>query len=173
MGTHTTEYLAYGSNMNTDHLLEWLDRAGVPREEVSHPQRAILPGYRLRTNYLTTSSLGAANIEPCRGEQVEGLLLRISPAVRTVLRMKEGVSHRYEEINVEVIVPTSGNKIQAITYRVTRDHQLPFDLPVSARYRQLILDGAREARLSRDYQAHLKSMLKSPTSIESSLQLTS
>ena len=72
MGSHTTEYLAYGSNMNTDHLLEWLDRAGVPREEVSHPQRAILPDYRIRTNYLRSNSLGAANIEPCRGQSGGG-----------------------------------------------------------------------------------------------------
>ena len=166
-------YLASGSNMNLVHLGEWLCRFGVEPEGVSHPRLAILPRFRLRTNYLTSRNLGAANIEPCRGEQVEGVLLSISPAVRAVLRMKEGCPHRYEEINVEAFLPASQEVIQAITYRVTKNHQLPFDLPLAAAYRTLILDGAREARLSESYQAGLKSILKSPMLLESSLQPTS
>lgn len=168
----TTEYLAYGSNMNLAHLHEWLERLDVPCLGARNPRRAILPGFRIRTNYLTTASLGAANIEPCRGEQVEGVLLQVWQNAVAALRAKEGCPRRYEEIDVEVIIPSMGRKIHAMTYRVTNDHQLPFDLPVSNGYRKLILDGARAARLSVSYQARLKRILRSPAMLDSSLQAT-
>lgn len=162
MRSSNTEYLAYGSNMNLAHLREWLDRFGVPADGVSSPRQAILPGFRLTTNYLTTASLGAANIEPCRGEQVEGVLLTVSADAGAALRAKEGHPRRYEEINVEVIIPPSGEQIQAMTYRVTKAYRLPFDLPVSEMYRNLVLAGADEAGLSPAYRSKLRAILRCP-----------
>ncbi len=162
MRSSSTDYFAYGSNMNIEHLRKWLDRFCVPHEGVSNPRLAILPGFRLRTNYLTMASLGAANIEPCRGQQVEGVLLTVSPDVVAALDLKEGHPRRYRQTKVVVIVPPSGRTITAMTYRVTEEYQLPFDFPVSATYRNMVLSGAAEAGLSSGYQSHLRGMLTTP-----------
>ena len=156
------DYFAYGSNMNLSHLRDWLRRFGVEPEGVSNPRRVILPDHCLRTNSLTASGLGAANVESSPGDVVEGILLAISPEVLEALRAKEGWPHRYDEIAVEVVVPSGHRTSPALTYRVTPEHALPFDVPVSSRYRALILDGAKTARLSRAYQSHLRAMLKTP-----------
>lgn len=156
------EYFAFGSNMHLPHLREWLRRFGVEPDAVNDPRRVILPNHRIRTNYLTTSSLGAANIEPSRGEVVEGILLSISPDVQKALRAKEGWPRRYAEIDLEVIMPSTGKPVPAFTYQVTAEHRLPVDVQVSPRYRALILNGAKRAQLSRAYQSHLRAMLKTP-----------
>lgn len=154
------QYFAYGSNMNLKHLRAFLHRFGVGPEGVSDPRHVILPDYRLRTNYLTTSGLGAANIEPCPGDAVEGVLLTITTDVQDALRAKEGWKHRYDETTVEVTLPSNGEMILALTYRVTPEHRLPHDAPVSPRYRSLILAGAQDAGLSAEYQEHLRRILK-------------
>ncbi|MHC4093384.1 MAG: hypothetical protein ACYSVY_24450, partial [Planctomycetota bacterium] len=56
--------------------------------------------------------------------------------------------------------------VRAITYVVTPEHQLPFDLPVTPTYRRLVLSGAREHRLSPAYQKHLRRALKPTPSQE-------
>jgi len=160
-------YFAYGSNLNLPHLRDWLRRCKVDPAGVTNPRHAVLPSYRFRTNYLTASSMGAANIEPSRGKVVEGLLLTISPEVQEALRAKEGHPRRYEETEVEVIDPKSGRFINAITYQVTLDHRLLFDVPVSNRYLRFVLEGAKAIPLSPDYQASLRSMLWAPKAIDS------
>lgn len=160
--TEVIEYVAYGSNMNLSHLHEWLRRFRVQPDDATNPRRVILPDHRLRTNYLTTSNIGAANIEPSSGDAVEGFLLTISPEAREALRAKEGWPHRYAEIGVEVVLPRSRKTIQAVTYQVTPQYRLPIDMPVSARYRALILDGATAAHLSAAYQSHLRAVLLTP-----------
>lgn len=156
------DYFAYGSNMNLGHLRDWLRRFGVEPEGATNPRRVLLPDHRLRTNYLTASGWGAANVEPSCDDAVEGILLAISPEAREALRAKEGWPRRYEETIVEVILPSNGKTLPALTYRVTPEHRLPVDVPVSPRYRALILDGAKTARLSRGYQSHLRRMLRTP-----------
>jgi len=173
MRSSKIEYFAFGSNMCLVHLREWLCRFGVEPDGVSQPRHAILPGFRLRTNYLTSNALGAANIEPSRGQQVEGVLIKASPDALVSLDRKEGHPCRYNRINIEVMVPPSQELIKAVTYRVTEDHQLPFDLLVSTTYRDVVLAGAKEARLSEPYQEALKLILKSPMMFESPLQPTS
>ena len=159
---HPIDYHAYGSNMHLTHLQEWIAQFGVPAENVCNPRLAILPGFRFRTNYLTTASLGAANIEPCRDEQVEGVLLRVSPNAVEALRRKEGHPHRYKEVAVNVVLQPCGREVQAFTYIVAPRHRLPFDVPVSARYRDLVLTGAGQAGLSPVYRSHLAAILQVP-----------
>jgi hypothetical protein len=54
-------YFAYGSNLNTGHLRSWLIRWGVARRNSDRHARSILPGYRLRTNYLR--SIGSRGVQ--------------------------------------------------------------------------------------------------------------
>jgi hypothetical protein len=170
--TEVIEYFAYGSNLNLSHLRDWLGRFGVQPDGANNPRRVVLLDYRLRTNYLTTSKLGAANIESSPGEVVEGLVFTISTEALEALRAKEGWPHRYDEIGVEVVVPRSRKTIQAVTYMVTPQFQLPIDVPVSARYRALILEGARVAHLSPAYQSHLREVLLTPMMFAEAFQLS-
>ena len=154
-------YFAFGSNMNFAHLTGWLQEFGVEVE----PQVvsiAFLHDFRLRANYLASRGLGAANIEAAEGWRVEGILYRITPAIQTGLRAKEGWPVRYEEIEVLVNVPERLRRVRALTYHVTQECSLPKDIPVSSRYRQFILEGARMGGLTAEYQDFLRRFLVTP-----------
>lgn len=152
-------YFAYGSNLNLDHLADWLARCNILDATPEYYGRAILHGYQFRTNYLRTSGAGAANIEPSDSEQVEGLLIRICGDIQQALRVKEGHPVRYRELDVEV-EDTDGEAVSAMTYTVTPKYKLADDQLVMKRYRNLILDGAATAELSEGYQAALSRILR-------------
>jgi hypothetical protein len=153
-------YFAYGSNLNTDHLRSWLSRWGVDPEELGPARQAILPGYRLRTNYLRSFGVGACNIEPRPRSRVEGIVMTVTPSIREVLRLKEGHPHRYAEIKIAVAPFGKQRTVRAFTYIVTHQFALHFDVPVTQEYRRLILEGAASHRLSPHYQRHLRRMLR-------------
>ena len=108
---------------------------------------------------MTAGRGAAANIEPADGHIVEGVVMEISDAVRDVLRTKEGWPFRYEEVPVRVRL-RNGWMVDAFTYVVTRDMRVPWDLPVSERYRQIIIDGARACGFTHRYQQQLHTLLK-------------
>ena len=146
-------YFAYGSNINRDHLTDYLDTHGVTLDAELRGQHALLHHYRLRSNYFaSTHRAGACNIEPAKGECVEGVVMAITPAVRDVLRLKEGFPLRYHEIDVIVHTAATQASVRALTYVVTPEHRLDVDLPVTARYWALILAGAKHCGLSNSYQ---------------------
>ena len=86
--------------------------------------------------------------------------IEITPAIRQVLRRKEGWPTRYQEIEIFVQVPATGDNVRAFTYVVTPENRLEFDLCVTPKYRQLILDGAKELRFSSSYQQQLDQILR-------------
>lgn len=154
-------YFAFGSNMNSAHLTAWLQEFGVQDEPLLISSATLLD-HRLRSNYLASRGLGAANIECAEWWRVEGLLYRITPAIQEGLRAKEGWPGRYGEISVLVTVPGRLRRTRAITYQVTQECSLPRDIPVSSGYRQLILDGAKEGGLTLEYQDWLRRFLVTP-----------
>ena len=159
-------YFAYGSNINRDHLTEYLDTHGVDLDTDAQLEHALLHDYRLRTNYFAGShGAGACNIEPAADHHVEGVLLQITPAVQDALRVKEGFPYRYEEIEVEVHTAATQEAVRAVTYMVTPQHRLDVDLPVTDRYRALILAGARQFNFSTSYQEALRSKLQTAPSL--------
>jgi hypothetical protein len=157
-----TRYFAYGSNMNLAHLRNCVGRWGAEPRGIRQVRPATLVGYRLRTNYLRISGWGAANIEPAEDAAVEGVIMTISPEVHQALRAKEGAPHRYVETSVLVLPRNASRRVRAMTYLVSDEHCLPIDLPVTTTYRQLILDGAKDAKLSPRYQACLRRVLVTP-----------
>lgn len=160
-------YFAYGSNMCLDHLTDFLGTRGVTLDTELDGQHALLHDYRLRTNYFATShGAGACNIEPAHDQRVEGVLWSITPAIQDVLRIKEGYPHRYEEIEVIVHTASTQGGVRAITYVVTPQHRLDVDLPVTARYRDFVLDGAKQFNLTNEYQKKLRSLLRVAPSLE-------
>lgn len=151
-------YFGYGSNTNTEALGAYLLMHGVDPQGLLNPRRALLKGWRIRTNYLMTSLAGAANIEPARDGKVEGVLMDITPDVHHALRRKEG--HRYREINVCVYLPRSRRLILAMTYVVADQYCLTHDMPVAAHYRKTVLEGARQAGFSKKYRHYLSRLLR-------------
>ena len=92
----------------------------------------------------------------------EFVAVGITPAVVDAIRCKEGWPTRYREIEIAVEILSTGEVINAMTYIVTPEHRLSYDLPVSPAYRQLILDGAREFKFSQAYQKWLRVVLRPP-----------
>jgi len=155
------DYFAFGSNMNLDHLRAWVRDHGGDPADIRQPRRAILSGHRLRTNYWSARhGAGAANVEVAEGQLVEGVVMRMTPAVRDVLRKKEGWPRVYEEVSVEVELPDQGTQVSAFTYRVNARHCLPDDQPVTPEYARLILDAAVAFDLSAAYRTQLDRLLR-------------
>ena len=159
---HVMLYFAYGSNINIDHLNEYLHTHGVKLDTELQPEHAILQNYRLRTNYFAGShGAGACNIEYAPGNnQVEGVVMEITPAIQAALRVKEGYPRCYEEIEVNVGTASTQALVQAHTYIVTKSNQLEDDLPVTARYRDLIIAGANNFEFTKSYQEMLRNKLQ-------------
>ena len=153
-------YFAYGSNTNIAMLRDYLRGLNVDTDFLREPERAILHGYRLRTNYLTSIGTGAANIEPADGSHVEGALLGISQSIHEAIRRKEGYPCRYVEQWVCVELPTDGRTVPAFTYVVSTQCRLRTDALVSRAYRQSILQAARHIGFSPRYQSGLRSILR-------------
>ncbi len=152
-------YLAYGSNINIEHFSAYLADHGVDPNDVANCRHATLFDYRLRTNYYAAAHrAGACNIEFAKKEIVQGVVMKITPAVREVLRVKEGWPTCYEE--VEVRVTTSIAEISAFTYIVNPSRRLDVDLPVARYYRDYILSGAKRWGFSKAYRDHLQHLLK-------------
>ena len=159
-------YFAYGSNVNLDHFTDYLSTHGVTIDTELQAEAARLEGYALRTNYFAGSHrAGACNIEPAPGHHVEGVIITITTAIQEILRVKEGHPRRYEEIEVEVHTASTQAPVRVLTYVVTPTHRLDVDLPVTARYRALILAGAKHFRFSKSYQEELRSRLRTAESL--------
>ena len=153
-------YFAYGSNINVDHLHDYVGTHGVTLDTELGGQHALLHDYRLRTNYYAAShGAGACNVEPAQGKCVEGVVLAITLAIQDALRIKEGFPHRYEEIDIIVNTAATQAPVRALTYVVTPEHRLDVDLPVTARYRSLILAGAKHFDFTESYQQELHRIL--------------
>lgn len=143
-----------------DHLSDYLDTHGVTLDTKLRGQHAVLHNFRVRTNYFSgTHGAGACNIEPAEDQVVEGVVIEITPAIRDALRVKEGYPLRYHEIEVIVHAASTQASVRALTYMVTPAHRLDVDLPVTARYRALILAGAMHFGFSAKYQRSLHRQL--------------
>jgi cation transport regulator ChaC len=170
-------YFAFGSNMHLDHLRTWIRAHGGDPAGIRKPRHTILPGYRLRTNYLSVGhGAGAATIEAATGHVVEGVLMSVTTAVTELLRRREGWPHIYDDIPVTIELPERGRKLQAFTFMVMPQHRIPNDLPVTQEYASLILEAAAQFGFSVRYRRHLRKLLctaVSATKGRKQVQLTS
>jgi len=154
-------YFAYGSNVNRNHIVEYLDTLGVKLDTELDGEHALLQNFHIRTNYFAGSHrAGACNIEPAQDHRVEGVLWTITPAIQDVLRIKEGFPRCYEETEVIVHTASTQEPVRAITYIVSPKHCLDVDLPVTARYRDFVLNGATEFKFTKEYQKQLRQLLQ-------------
>ena len=103
-------YFAYGSNINLDQMAY-----RCPAAQVVGP--VVLEGYELlfRGN---ASGNGVATIKPKEGQQVHGLLWRITPGCERSLDLYEGYPHLYEKESVAVR-DNAGRQLTVMAYVMT------------------------------------------------------
>ena len=100
-----------------------------------------------------------ASIEASAGDGCEGALYTLTPqGYEELWRSEGGAMDRpgYEEL--VVTAEAGGESVQAITLRAAPWMRLARDAPPSARYKKLIVDGAREVGLSEAYQQCIASL---------------
>lgn len=131
-------YFAYGSNIN---LVQMAYRC--PAAQVVGP--VVLEGYELlfRGN---ASGTGVATIKPKEGQQVHGLLWRITPGCERSLDLYEGYPHLYEKESVAVR-DNAGRQLTVMAYVMTDGDRWRSPALPSEYYYQGIWDGYRQNRL--------------------------
>lgn len=108
-------------------------------------------GFRLVFDKLGADGTARANLEPDPGGLVWGVLWRLPGSAWSAL---DGFEPGYARREIEVTC--GGTRLRAQTYVATLLADAP--LEVSAEYRQLVLDGAREHGLPEDHVARIASL---------------
>ncbi|MFC4261151.1 gamma-glutamylcyclotransferase family protein [Marinobacter lacisalsi] len=143
-------YFGFGSNMSMRSL-----RAKGVAPLAS--QRAVLPGWRLRFNvqHFFRHEGGVGNIEQTGNpdDRVHGVLHDCPDEALALLDSAEAYGHGYDRIDIHVKPSETGvdrQAVPALTYvgmpRFIDNSRLP-----SRRYLNIVLDGARQAGLDKDY----------------------
>ena len=148
-------YFAFGSNLLSSKM------AGRGDTQVVSREAAVVPDHRLSFNMRMFPPLepAMASIDPSCGDTCEGVLYTVTPdGYEALWRSEGGAMARpgYEEVVVSAVV--GGEPVQAITLRAAPWMRLRRDAPPSARYKQLIVDGAKEIGLSDSYVARLSAL---------------
>lgn len=146
----TTWYFGYGSNMSRTIFFEHR------KMDPLTTRIARLDGYRLCFNIpVGPGERGVGNIEVAPGAHTWGLLHLLSAADFARLDLSEGVpAGFYQRVAVSVLAD-GAEPLTAITYQssLITDGRKP-----SARYMNLLLEGARAHGLPDDYIAQLEAV---------------
>lgn len=158
-GPHGVWNFAFGSNL---HPAKRRARANLAPMETA-PGR--VRGYRLAFNIrgIPWIEPSMASVEPAPGEEVHGLLLRLTPEQWEHLDHSEGAgrSYMHEEVEVETY---DGRRIRAVAFRVRPERAGPHDTPPSLRYLTLIREGAAASGLDANWCHYLAQLPHTPTS---------
>jgi len=139
-------YFAYGSNMNSDLMLE----RAVPFRNRSF---ALLKDFSLRFNKISVRypGSGVANIVPKKGAIVEGILYDIDTEGLQNLNYYEGVPDEYYQAEVVLIV--NSDKVEAITF-IANNNRVDNNLQPSENYVNHLLKA--DGLLSESYLLNIK-----------------
>ena len=159
----TVRYFAFGSNL----LRSKMDGRGDT--QVVACTAASVADHRLAFNMRMFPPIepSMASIEPSPGSTCEGALYTLTREGYEALWRSEGGSMSkpgYEEIVVQCTTTDDGATVDAITLRAAPWMRLACDAPPSSRYKQLIVDGAREIGLSDAYISRLAEIRAAPAS---------
>lgn len=171
-------YFAYGSNTNPAVLTA---RRGV-RPLASG--RATLADHRLAFDLRGTGSEPAfAGVAPCRGSVVHGIVFSLAPGdwLRICATEAAGVAYRVRRVVVDLYGPADAARLRAAGGEVNEDATVdaltlvtnpgPWkisresDEPIpSARYGELLRQGATQSNLDPAWIAQLEARLRGPSS---------
>ncbi|RPF49470.1 cation transport regulator ChaC [Thermodesulfitimonas autotrophica] len=143
-------YFAYGSNMDAERMKKRVGRL---------PDRipGALRNWRLEFNKASKNipAVGFANIVPCLGKIVEGVLYLLSEEELQELDRYEGVSHHYKRHQVSVERRDTGEVVAAVTY-VANPNKVRDGLKPTREYIGYLLSGADY--LSEEYVRRLRAV---------------
>jgi gamma-glutamylcyclotransferase len=146
-------YFAYGSNMSGARL-----RSRIASAEVVGP--AFLKDMEMLFNKRGSDGSGKANLVESPGGVTWGVLWKISPRDLDTLDKVEG---GYDRVAVQAW-KSDGNVVGAVTYVSGR---LSDDPRAYEWYKEIVIAGAREHDLPRDYIAYLERFPSKPGGTES------
>jgi len=151
-------YFAYGSNMDEDDLREWCKKNGYSPIVFLDKKVVFLKDYKLAFNYYSVSRrCGVANIIKSEGDEVWGLLTKVSEEDYNKICRKEGCPFYYTEIDVKVI--TKDQKVvKAKTFKVVKDKEAKEYKAPSKYYLKLLLKSARKYSFPNWYIEMLESL---------------
>lgn len=141
-------YFAYGSNMHTKRL-----RSHVPSATVIGPAKLL--DKRLVFNKKSSDGSGKANVVDSPDDLVWGVLFEVDSTELAALDLAEG---GYERTSLEVWTP-DGNPVVGQVYASTQltPNPLPYDW-----YKTLVVAGASEHQLPREYLDYLQDLPSKP-----------
>ena len=144
------KYFAYGSNMLTERLQDRVCSAKNPRPFA-------LRGHRLRFHKKSADCSGKCNIveTSCAGDVVHGVLFEIDDAQMSTLDDYEGVGYGYRRD--EITVSLDGTETKVCVY-VAEKNAIDDALMPYCWYCDLVLSGAKQHELPRDYIAGLRAI---------------
>ena len=146
-------YFAYGSNLWKD---QKEDRTGDIRTGNERPRIAVLDDYRLAFNKRGGNGNVYANIMPCSGEEVMGVVYRWDHRSRTTMATEYEIG--YEEKMVEVVIDGQA-KLTAVTFIATSESVCE-EAPPSDDYLWRIVTGAKQHGLPSDYIRRVQCIAK-------------
>lgn len=153
-------YFAYGSNMDEEDLNRWCRERGYSPIKPLEVKVAVLKGFKLVFNYYSsTRRCGVANVVPSEGDEVWGLLLKISSEDYQKIKKKEGCCQVYKEVEVEVVTVDDGCTVRAKTFVVAKELQLREHQPPSRYYLNLLIEAARKHLFPREYVEKLERVM--------------
>jgi cation transport regulator ChaC len=159
-------YFGYGSNVDPRTFL------GRRRMRPLETRVGVLEDFALVFDLpVGKGERGMANVRPCSGTRVWGVLYRITLPDAVQLDRSEGV-HRgaYRRLSVEVRVEGGVGAARHPAYTLHSDHSRPGRKP-SRRYLGLLLAGARHHGLPEEWIAWLRGLEPARDERERQLQL--
>lgn len=141
---HNIWYFAYGSNIKESQLKE---RGINPRNY----KAGYINNFYLRFNKKSTDGSGKANIERKEGEKVWGVFYRISEA--EYLNLHENFEKGYNQIELSGTV--QDEHCLAKTF-IASSQRIDDSLMPTQKYKKIIIEGAEEKRLPKEYISFLK-----------------
>jgi len=144
------KYFAYGSNMLTERLQDRVCSAKNPRPFA-------LRGHQLRFHKKSADCSGKCNIVATArdGDVVHGVLFEVDDAQMSTLDNHEGVGYGYRRD--EIAVSLGGTRMKASVY-VAENDAIDDALTPYRWYYDLVLAGAEQHALPRDYVAGLRAV---------------
>lgn len=142
------QYFAYGSNMLRSRLEARV--AGLRKESIAY-----LPDFRLRANKMGDDGSSKANIEPCKGERVWGVIWSLPVSEIEGLNSAEGYSpgrknNHYEPQDV-IVYDVDGEHREVMTYIACEDKTTEEDFPMYTWYHLFLIQGSEENSIPDDY----------------------
>lgn len=139
-----TWYFAYGSNMWIDQKVK---RTGAIRQGAERPRIGTLKDWRLAFNKRGMRGNVYANIIPCLGAAVMGVVYRWDQQSRDTMREEYEIG--YQEKWLEVAT-NLGETLKTLTFVALSESVCDEGCP-SAAYLARIVDGARQHSLPEEY----------------------